>query len=422
MNRVIISTILLWGCSGPVPFEPTIAEHSTTQPQPQSTQLSANTQPSTLQTQPKTPSLIQSTEPQFKITTNPIYDQPQRKVVMRLDLSPTITTTTNNHSHSFGDFTTNDPLTTSVSSSTAHPTSTHPTSATFLSLATNNSTMTTGEVTVTAEYPEVLLASQANTSTSNFTYTQGSGTQCGKIYPDMRAVGTPIFRHILAKDPLEITNRTAQGIAIDTKTMLLNMMASPNRPIHPLAFFATIKHFESSADTHQWGWSDFNYFGHLCTSGECSGYFQVDVNLEPDWSLNGICGAEGLDVLNMKGGPDFCAALFWWMKGANGHKCSQLGTRESNPCRTPGYTWDVALFADAYRAYGQANQWAKYGISDSWGRAYSGGWVNGGYFKGYENCAAAYHKDLVTPAELIRQSVQAFATDIGLELTPDPDI
>ena len=400
MNRLnIIAILLLWGCSGPAHFEPTASEHTTTRPQTQSTQLSANTQP-------KPTSLAQNTAPQLKMTTNPIYDQPLKKVVVRLDLNPPITT--KNHSHSFGDVATNAPRIT-----TTAPTA-HPTPANFVSLTTDGSS-------IEPFNSEVLLATQTDSSNSTFTYTQGSGTQCGKIYPDMRAVGTPIFRHILAKDPQEITNTTAQGIAIDTKTMLLNMMASPTRPIHPLAFFATIKHFESSADTHRWGWSDFNYFGHLCTSGECSGYFQVDVNIEPDWSLNGICGTKGLDILNMKGGPDFCAALFWWMKGANGHKCTQLGSRESNPCRTPGYTWDVTLFADAYRAYGQANQWAKYGISDSWGRAYSGGWVNGDYFTGYENCAAAYHENLVTPAELIKQSVQAFAIDIGLDLAPSPD-
>ena len=89
VNRVIISTILilLWGCSGDAPFEATTAEHPTTQSQPQSTQLSANTQPAALQSQPKTPSLTQSTEPQLKITTNPIYDQPRRKVVVRLNLT-----------------------------------------------------------------------------------------------------------------------------------------------------------------------------------------------------------------------------------------------------------------------------------------------------------------------------------------------
>lgn len=268
--------------------------------------------------------------------------------------------------------------------------------------------------TATAEAAAELTHDAASPA-QRFTYTAGPGTQCGVIYPDMREIGTPILRKVLQHQPANILDPSARAIATDTKTMLLNMMSHPTRPIHPLAFFATIKHFESSAHIRSWGWYDFLFFGHLCTSGECSGYFQVDVQIEPDWSLNDICGMDGLDILGLKGGPDFCAALFWWLKGDNGRKCNQLSAGAENPCRSPGYVWDVSVFAQAYRAYGQANQWANYGIHNSWGRAYTGGWVDGEYFMGYENCAAAHYENNLTPASRIRLAVADFAAKINLE-------
>lgn len=250
----------------------------------------------------------------------------------------------------------------------------------------------------------------------SFEFTPGTGPQCGYIYPDIREVGLPIFKQIIAKDVNTMTNASAQKVARHTKTMLANMMANTIRPIHPLAFFATIKHFESSTHRHSWGWYDFGFYGHLCTSGTCSGYFQVDVGLEPAWSLEGICGSEGLDILGLKGGPDFCAALFWWLEAENGQKCSRMGYNGSNPCLSPGYVWDVSVFERAYLVYGQENQWAKYGIQDSWGRAYSGGWVGGEYFIGYENCASSYHQNEITPASWVQKSVQIFADSIGMPL------
>ena len=249
---------------------------------------------------------------------------------------------------------------------------------------------------------------------AGFSYQAGEGTQCGKIYPDMRAVGTPIFQKLMSLDRSTITNQTAYEVAVHTETMLRNMMASEQRPIHPLAFFATIKHFESSSHISGWGWEDFGFFGHLCTSGVCSGYFQVDVGLEHEWSLSGVCGKGGLDLLGMKGGPDFCAALFWWLKGDSGRKCTRLVSGQTNPCRDAGYVWDVKVFERAFLVYGQANQWSDYGIYDTWGRAYSGGWVGGRYFRGYENCATSYHQDSLAPDDLVRKSVTDFAFKIGV--------
>lgn len=249
---------------------------------------------------------------------------------------------------------------------------------------------------------------------AGYSYQAGEGTQCGKIYPDMRSVGTPIFQKLMSLDRSAITNQTAYEVAVHTETMLRNMMASEQRPIHPLAFFATIKHFESSSHISGWGWEDFGFFGHLCTSGVCSGYFQVDVGLEHEWSLSGVCGKGGLDLLGMKGGPDFCAALFWWLKGDSGRKCTRLVSGQTNPCRDAGYVWDVKVFERAFLVYGQANQWSDYGIYDTWGRAYSGGWVGSRYFRGYENCATSYHQDSLAPDDLVRKAVTDFAFKIGV--------
>lgn len=234
--------------------------------------------------------------------------------------------------------------------------------------------------------------------------------QCSLIYPDMLKVATPIFRSVMALNPSAIPDHIGRRTAQGTQIMLANMISSA-RPIHPVAFFSTIKHFESPGHTHGWGHWDFRFTSTHCLSWECSGYFQVDVHIEPDWSLEHVCGKNGLDILGMKGGPDFCAALFWWTQAANGTKCQHLAAPSGvNPCWDEGYNWDVGTFEAGYLAYGQGNQW---GIYDTWGRAYSGGMVGGKYFMGYENCAAQYYVAAPTPKESIKKAVLDFARTIG---------
>ena len=238
--------------------------------------------------------------------------------------------------------------------------------------------------------------------------------QCSHIYPDMLEVSTPILSSVMALDTDEIYDEIGRKTARGSQIMLRNMVNS-SRPIHPVAFFSTIKHFESSGLIDEWGYWDFGFTSNLCLSWECSGYFQVDVRIEPDWSLDHVCGEDGLNILGLKGGPDFCAALFWWTQAAYGSKCRGLSTHQGgNPCWDPGYNWTVHTFETGYKVYDQHNQWAHLGVHDSWGRAYTGGMVAGEYFMGYENCAAAYHHHKPTPENHIRRAVADFAKNIGI--------
>ena len=109
-----------------------------------------------------------------------------------------------------------------------------------------------------------------------------------------------------------------------------------------------------------------------------------------------------------------CSSLFWWLKGAGGSKCRKLVNGRGNPCRDEGFVWDVSVFEQAYLAYGQKNQWQQYNIRDTWGRAYSGGLVNGKYFLGYENCAASYFAEELSPSHQIKSAVRKFSEDVGL--------
>ena len=239
---------------------------------------------------------------------------------------------------------------------------------------------------------------------------------CGQIYPDVLKVSIPVLKTVISRlENNRITNNKAKYIANGTKQMLLNMTSDRERPIHPAAFFAVIKHFESSNHSSLWGINEPLFFSEHCTSYRCTGYFQVDVDIEHEWSLNNICGDKGLGLLGIKGGPDFCAALFWWIKAEGGHKCSRLvGYNKGNPCMDQNYNWDEYTFSYGHKAYGQGNQWARHGIYDSWTRAYIGGMVGGSYHMGYENCAASYHQHARVPSSQIKQSVYRYLEDIGL--------
>lgn len=236
--------------------------------------------------------------------------------------------------------------------------------------------------------------------------------QCARIYPDMLEVGTPLLSTVMSLDPDSIRDEVARDTARGSQIMIKNMVSS-SRPIHPIAFFSTIKHFESPNSLNRWGYWDFEFTSTLCVSWECSGYFQVDVRIEPDWSLDHVCGPDGMKILGKKGGPDFCAALFWWTQAANGSKCRHL-QGQGNPCWDQNYDWKVSTFESAYKVYDQLNQWARYGIYDSWGRAYTGGMVNHEYFMGYENCAAQHYAHEPTPESSIKKAVAQFASDIGI--------
>lgn len=269
------------------------------------------------------------------------------------------------------------------------------------------------ETTETENMPEISLKEQ-ELFYSGYEFQTGSSMQCRKVYPNMQAVSLPVLQKIFSLNPSEVQNKIAADVLKHARIMFTNMMSDPERPVHPLAFMAMVKHFESSDHIQEWGVHDFRFFSPHCNSGTCSGYFQVDVKLERDWSLEGVCGVQGLDVLGMTGGPDVCSFLYWWLHAGGKSKCKKLVRGYANPCRDKGYIWDVTVFERAYLAYGQLNQWRHHGIYDSWGRAYSGGWVGDSYFRGYENCAAVYHQDEAAPASLVRRSVAVFAKNIGI--------
>ena len=242
-----------------------------------------------------------------------------------------------------------------------------------------------------------------------------------------------------------------------TKTFLNNLMANHDHPIHPAAFFATIKDYETSTNIHQWGknhfncstpgmctkkcidkqdcdnWCSRNYnlYGGInqcldkCQSDHlqlcddrCYGLFQVDVEIEnfyqPEknnnkfvlwdqenihWDLQQVCGKNGLDILGLQGGPDYCALLFWFLIGENGRKCEgfalemdiynvidnngTITTKIANPCTDAGYQWTKANLEIGHIAYQQHHS-----IDSPWVKKYYGFFDDDNRFiQGYEHCA-----------------------------------
>lgn len=232
----------------------------------------------------------------------------------------------------------------------------------------------------------------------------GQGLRCGTVYPSVKEVMIPIMQQVLqVSKNRSAGTKIAQRVADGTVRWLENITRSPKDPIHPAAFFAVIKDFESAADVDSWGKGNFAFTSGNCTSGTCSGYFQVDVKIEREWNAQNVCGANGLGIWDMKGGPDFCAALFWWLEGAGGAKCNKL-TSSGNACKDPGVTWTVETFARGYKAYVQQPQWG----DRSWGKMYDGG---SGY-NGYRHCV------LDKEGGDMRAAVDAFLAQIGAAPTP----
>lgn len=313
-------------------------------------------------------------------------------------------------------------------------------------------------------HPPLTDATAQLAATSITTLPQGNQDRCELIYPDLYEKTLKFLTLILNKDPEQVQHAGAKRTIINTKTMITNMMLSSERPIHPAAFFAVVKDFESSISDAYWSVNQFHSksTSPWCTSGTCSGYFQVDVSLEPSWSLYGVCGPGGLDFLGHTGGPDYCAALWWWNSVNYGTKCRTLkdiGTYTGppirsrvcndstnvNPCTTPGIPWTSGTFAYAYKcAYIQANQWWDHGINDSWQKMYTGFFYDHSFPKrhrriviphkqvdGYEYCAVKHFAErhyrkgthewpqfssASIPDALVRAAVHQFASAIGITL------
>lgn len=258
--------------------------------------------------------------------------------------------------------------------------------------------------------------------TSNDDGTNGQVARCGTILPNMDKVLTPLLKKIVQynKDYPDVAGseveKRASKVAKHTVQMLRNLMRSPDEPIHPLAFFAMVKDFESSTNTN-WGQGGVHnaFRTGNCLSGECYGLFQVDVLTEGSaWGGGSFCQSGGLNIWNTYGGPDTCAALFWWTLGENGTKCDRVTNGGANPCTQPNYSWTLENVNDARWAYQQAAQ-------PGWGAE---GWKL--KYKSYKRCLVGnsqwyqmYATKVPGRSELapqsIRESVNAYKEIIGLQ-------
>jgi hypothetical protein len=238
------------------------------------------------------------------------------------------------------------------------------------------------EVVAPQESPDSLpLATSPNPNTGRAARTT--------IANDMWGTAAANFRRIRMAEAEGNLSATSALVAARTRVMLENMTAGATTGesfIHPVAFFATVKDFESAVSLSWAGnYRDGNgssrwhpaFTTRNCYSGECYGLFQVDVKLETygqhPWSFRRICatrneGQGGLGLSEVRGGPDFCAAQYWWTVAAGGQKCAALSPSGANPCVTPGVRWTRSMVNRGRAAYVQAIQpgWS----SDAWSRMY----------------------------------------------------
>ena len=289
-------------------------------------------------------------------------------------------------------------------------------------------------------------------STSLVNQVQGDFDRCEVIYPQTYGVMTPLLAGVMAlwdektgEVKKEVKNETARMIVRRARTMLLNMMSSPTRPLHPIAFFAVVKDFESTLNLNWSGGGEGydNRFFHFtttnCSGGLCLGLFQINLALEKDPttqsylaepSSKGVsenfaafCGAGGLGLLGQEGSLDVCASLFWWLIP---DKCSYMPEAVKvgkNLCTEPGHAWSPETFAYTYRdVYRQANQLERYGIYKPWVKFYEGGrflWSSYDHnFMGYEHCAAkhylkSYLPDLSTPSSAFSRKTKLRARELN---------
>jgi hypothetical protein len=240
----------------------------------------------------------------------------------------------------------------------------------------------------------------------------GQVQRCGWILPSVEKVATQNLKQMVSYAQKPGKNAAALAVAQRTVAMLENMTRSPTAPIHPVAFFAAVKDFESAGEL-SWGVAGSNglrYFKtRSCASGECFGLFQVDVNIERDWRGGQLCKADGLNIWNVQGGPDFCASQFWWTVAEGGNKCARISPDgRTNPCRTPNATWTLENVRRGVDAYVQTPQWGR----NSWAEMY----------KNYESCFT--NRNPFDRAGALREAISKFRKDIGLDKTvtvPPPD-
>jgi hypothetical protein len=198
-------------------------------------------------------------------------------------------------------------------------------------------------------------------------------------------------------------NASALAVSQRTVIMLENMMRSSTDPIHPVAFFAAVKDFESAGDLKwaSYGSGGLRYFStRNCSSGECFGLFQVDVKQERDWRGGEFCQSGGLNLWSTPGGPDFCASQFWWTVAEGGNKCTRItADGRANPCRQANYTWTLENVRRGVNAYVQQPQWGR----NSWAEMY----------QNYESCYT--NKNPFDRKAALKEAIAKFRNDVGLD-------
>lgn len=207
----------------------------------------------------------------------------------------------------------------------------------------------------------------------------GQSLRCNQVLPSVQKVAIANLSQMVAYAKGGGKNTQARKVAEGTVQMLENMMRHPTQPIHPIAFYAAVKDFESATSLR---WSS-NASGAFrtgnCTSGECLGLFQVDVRIESQWRGGAFCQSGGLNLWGKTtGAVDFCAAQFWWISAEGGRKCDRIAaSSKGNPCTSPNYMWTLADVRNGRRAYVQA-------IQPGWD---SNAWAE--MYKNYERCYTA---------------------------------
>ena len=286
----------------------------------------------------------------------------------------------------------------------------------------------------------------------SITHPEGDGHRCDGIYPEVYAVMQPHFASVVslwddAKGEVkpEVTNGQARAIVERTIKMLHNIMGMRARPIHPIAFFSVIKHFESSMDMiwsgggeSEGGTEKFSYsspWGPMCdTNGkktDCMGLFQINL-FDSDMTLGlqskeiapafkAICGQGGLNLLGTKGSLDTCASLYWWLRN-EAYKCGLMLKGSQNACTDATnaqgvYPWSPDTFAYAHsRAYKQENQLIGHNKNDPWRALYVGGRAPAGaritHFMGYEHCAARHYLKQFSSTAAAAEKGSALALDL----------
>lgn len=240
-----------------------------------------------------------------------------------------------------------------------------------------------------------------NSASKDLASARGSGGQplrCGTILPSVENAAIKSLSAMVKYNKNGGQNAMARTVSQGTVTMLENMMRHPSKPIHPIAFYAAVKDFETAASLEWASKSGGNvrYFttGN-CTSGQCFGLYQVDVKLESAWKGGSFCQSDGLNLWSTTtGGPDFCAAQFWWTVAEGGRKCESLSGSSANPCTDSNYTWTLNEVRRGRAAYVQA-------IQDGWN---SNAWAE--MYQNYEKC--------YTDKKPLLKAIAEFRVAVGL--------